>query len=72
MTIDYRLTVKCQDCYAVTVYTNERPRWEQGTEAQSLVRPTAQYRYVACPACDGEALPFDATEAEPDAEQAAS
>ena len=107
MGIDYRLTVKCQDCYAVTTYSNERPEWKVrepdpkrirqakrwlalpdpkprpipayvgfGGWGSILGQPSlevpASYRYVVCPACDGKALPYDARDDAPDAEQAAS
>lgn len=102
MTVEYRLTVRCQDCHAVATYTNERPNWRtwepdpkeirkakrwlkadpdtrKGTPLyvtrSLLARPYLDVppaeRYVPCPACDGAALPYDATEPEP-AETAAS
>lgn len=70
--IDYRLTVKCSACYTITTYTNEHPQWHDGQTTPTLISIAQPYRYIVCPACDGEALPYDATETTPAAEQATS
>jgi len=47
MSVDYRITVKCEDCYAVTTYTNERPEWQTWEPDPKEIRKAK--RWLALP-----------------------